>query len=276
MNTKFIIGAILGVVVAVGGSVYAVEESSLKDFVIGLGAKVLELESRVNELSLEVKDKLGTATNAVLGGLSNTDQFNARWFVAGPSATTTASDVYESRIHLKTYQADQTWHDYWRNTTDANVFVEPEQFVFSGTASSSFRIAIATSTRHTTNAADCCSVLKIGSVAGASTTGASATLGAQKDFMLRYFIATSTNGFVLNGNKWVSSTTPRLMVKQGEYLDMVLMDAYSSERCVGNNDVTAVGVSGKCEAASSTRRGFNIDVWFTIHATTTPREDNTR
>ena len=148
-----------------------------------------------------------------------------------------------------------------------------------GTASTSFHLAIATSTRQTNNAADCCSILRLANNGSATTTAAGTAIFDQPAYLFKYRIGTGTIGSIFQDYKWVGSTTPKVVVRQGQYLDLVLMDASLSvehatpARCVGNNLTTVTGDRGKCEAASSTARGFNIDAWFNVYATTTPRED---
>lgn len=284
MNTKFIIGILLGVVIAVGGTVYAVEESSsLKDFVIGLGAKVLELESRVNEFSFAIKNKADEISEDVLGGISNLDILNYNWLQGGPKATTTASEIYHSKIHLQSTQNSQVAVDYWRNDTGVPVWVTLDNFYFKGTASSSFYVGVATSTRQADALTDAFSVLKIANAGSASSTGASTypynTNGGVTQYFVRMLIATSTPTFILGDEMQVGSTTVPRLIAPGEYVNLVVTDASlqatPNDRCVGNNDTTAIGASGKCEAATSTARGFDIDVWFDVSATTTPKEDTT-
>lgn len=229
------------------------------------------IEERIASLEqgfVNIFNMLNKEEEAV-GGVTNFDQLEIAWLKTGKVASTT-DGTWSAEVRLYTKANDQTHLDYWRNDTGRDAWVSLSRLSFKGSASSSFLIAVATSTRQANSATDYHSIYEMTPAGSASSTGFSFPIGFSP-YIVKMFVGTSTQDFVVGQN--YASSTP-ILVSPGGYVNLLVNDASLKEggACVGKNDTTAIGTSGKCEAATSTARGFDLDAVIKVMSTTTPKE----
>lgn len=258
MNKQNIIaGTLIGVLFAVGSLSLARADAgvleTLKDAVIAMAAKIFELDSRVTNLENATTE--GTGANVELGGVSNVDMLDVTWLRSGAVASTT-DGTWKAHVRLRSQSSDGSNMDFWRNNTTGNVFVGLNVLASLGISSSTeFYIDVATSS--TSNLAD---------YTYSSGTGNGAF--GLNDSLIHVTFGTSTEDFSVAG----TSTIP-VILKSGEY---IVLKIGAPRMCVGGSDTSVVGVPGKCEAASSTTRGFDVDAILNVFATSTPPSNTSR
>lgn len=116
----------------------------------------------------------------------------------------------------------------WRNTLGRTVYIDLAYLRTSGTASTTFRFGIATSTAATVN----------------NYTAPFASL------INNYRIATSSAA-TTTSSLARSMGEPLIPVASGEYVNIYFQQGYGQTNCTG----------AVCETATSTNRGFNVD-WY--------------
>lgn len=236
---------VAGLVVAVGFTVNAQSGGALetiKDAVIALTAKVLNVETRV--VALEENTK---STDSV-GGVTNFDQVDVAWVNTGDVASTTTG-IWHATPVLESRQADGRNTDFWRNNTGGNVMVGNVTALVNGLATSTQSFYVATSSTPTLN----------------NYTFAPSTVSAKgmRNALLQQMMATSTGDAVYHTS---TSTVSYAMLRPGESIVLHIMATANNDKQCG----AAGGTEGKCAAATSTARGYDILVNFDVFATSTP------
>ena len=240
--------AVLGLVLS--GSVFAESGGTLetiKDAVIALTVKVLNLETRVVALEENANVEEGT------GGVTNFDQVDVAWINTGDVASTTvAQGIWKAQIRLRLASGDAD--AYWKNDTGGNVYAVARYVSLIGTASSSMTAHIATTTALT---------LTDYTYDGGIGLSAKNRMGD----MMHWAFATSTDSAVVGGG--YASSSPSF-IKPSEVVVFELQNKYPL--CVGGSD-TAVLTDGSnnCEAATSSTRGFLMEAVIDVFATSTPK-----
>lgn len=236
-------------------------KATIKDILDSIVTKTNQLETRTAVL----EEQLGIDTMDVpFGGVTRVDIQEADYFMSGNLASTT-DDVFFTYQELKSLDNNGTQFDSWRNTTGNDVMVSLERLHINGTASSSFQVAVATSTRAVNTTNDSYTILKQVPVGSATTTLYTFQLGSTP-FLLKAWFATSTPDTVIGRGYFGSSTSPMLVPNNG-YVNLIIVNPQKA--CVGGANTAVVGGSGKCEAATSTTRGFDVSALLKITATTT-------
>lgn len=201
----------------------------------------------------------GTPQVQNLGGETGFSNIINTDFVKYNSYSTTTDAAYKVVVRESIPLGSQ--RTSWRNDTGGTVYFTSRSLYVDGTATGTFALVTGKSTD---------SFFYVGSVvddqpyafATTSPSGAQVLAGTTK-----FLIGTSTARVFLNQNQ--ATTTPyAVAVRPGEYLTWQISAVYG---CQSNLEGTPpAGAQGKCEAATSTGRGFTLDVWAEGYATTTP------
>lgn len=247
-NYKYLALFIAGLVVAVGFTVSAQSGGleTIKDAVIALTAKVLELESRMKGFEESGEDEVSISDNAV-GGVSSFDQVDVAWINTGNIASTTpASGTWQAKARLTTTGSSGDADDYWKNDTGGNVFVKLDYVHFFGNASSGMAYYVATS-----------SDISLTNFSFAPTAPSAVT--GQTNTLLHLKFATSTKDHVIT-----ATSTSDVLLRPTEKL---VLEVIQSDSSCGTDQV-----HGACEFATSTNIGFDLQAVFTVTGTSTPKE----
>src|SRR3990167_4649628 len=110
---------------------------TIKDAVIALTAKILQIETRVVALEENAKG------DDAVGGVTAFDQLDVAWIETGDVASTT-DGTWNANIRLTLGVGDAD--AFWRNDTGGNVFITPHTVAIIGTASSTMSLYAASST----------------------------------------------------------------------------------------------------------------------------------
>jgi len=240
-----------GLFVAAGFTVQAQAGGleTIKDAVIALTAKILNIETRV--IALEENAKLDTDA---VGGVTAFDQLDVAWIETGDVASTT-DGTWNAQVRLELISADGVDEQFWRNDTGGNAWVSADLLdvdMLGGVATSPMDVYVATSTdQHLTDYTH--------------KQSAPSALLNQSDNLLRINIATSTADFTLR-----ATSTHATLIRPGDYV--VLKILTENHICVGGEFVQTG--AGHCEGATSTTRGIDINAVLNVFATSTPKQQS--
>lgn len=252
MNKKLIVGLMVGAVLATGFGIWAAD--------LGGPVTIQHVENfnyagSVDMQNVETDSSSQTQSDMPLGGTTNFDRMELSWLktgelnprVNGRASTTDAQ--WNAHPILKSLASSGDDEDFWKNNTGGNVWVSVDYVNFFGTASSGMFYVVATSSVPTLTDYT-------------YTAGSVSAIMSQNDALVHIFTATSTKDHALR-----STTTP-MLVRPNE--SVVLKVINRNRVCVGGANTLVIGNAGKCEAATSTTRGFDIDAGLNVFATSTP------
>lgn len=249
MTDQFRVG-ILVAIMLVAGVVSIVRADTgvletIKDAVIATAAKVFELDSRVTNLE---NAEVSSEADSDLGGVSSADLISVTWVQTGAVASTT-SGIWSATAVLQSKQSDGTNTDFWRNNTKGNVSVAVRYAQFDGLATSTQSFYVATSSTPTLN----------------NYTFAPSTVSAKgmRNTLIQQLVATSTGDAIYTTS---TSTVKYAMLRPGESIVLHIMATANNDKQCGSTS----GVAGKCAAATSTARGYDLLAVVDLFATSTP------
>ena len=237
---------VAGLVVAAGITVTAQSGGleTIKDAVIALTAKILQIETRVVALEENAKG------DDAVGGVTAFDQLDVAWIETGDVASTT-DGTWTASVRLEVTGNSGISDDFWRNDTDGDVWVTA-QLYGRGVATGTMQVYVATSS--------------VSSLTDYTYSGSipSAAFG-QSNNLAHAFVGTSTKSFS------VGTSTPHLMLKKGEYVVLEKINKQAS--CAGGSTFLHVH-GGHCASGTSTNFGMDFYSIVNVYGTTTPKQQS--